>query len=130
MSCLTYAVGVTESKNKEIRLGIMSSQFSTSFFLSQWAQEEDKVPAAARRRIELDVVEDPHSREVCVGHNCSLYYNSDSEDYITMGKCARASLCTESRIIKDRLYIKDGNISRTVDCLNYEKQLLNWGSNS
>jgi len=104
----------------------MSTSFnSTSFFLSKWAEDKpEKKPRL--RRIELDIVEDPSVREVCQGGNCSLFYDSDEQDYITAGACQRQSFCTETRILKDGLFVKTGNVSSTNKCVNYDHQLKMW----
>lgn len=102
-----------------------SSQFySTSFFLSQWAQDDnlDK----KRSLIELDIVEDPNTREVCSGSSCSLFFDSKSGDYVSTGKCNRGTLCTETRILKDGLFIQEGQISTTSQCVNFDIQLNRW----
>ena len=78
------------------------------------------------RQIELDIVEDPSTREVCQGTSCSLYYDTSSTDYVTSGNCSRNSLCTETRIMKDSLYVRQGVISNTNKCVNYGTQLKDW----
>ena len=102
------------------------SQFSsTSFFLSKWAQE-DKINNSGKSRIELDIVEDPSTREVCNGDNCSLFYDSVNDEYITTGKCTRNTFCTETRIMKDGFFVETGLISQTINCVNYNHQIKNW----
>lgn len=89
-------------------------------------REEESSKKPKLRRIELDIVEDPSVREVCQGKQCSLFYDEDASEYLTAGNCERDSFCTETRIIKDGLFLKKGTISSTNQCVNYDDQLNPW----
>lgn len=116
----------TEHNMLNILLSGMTSTFnSTVFFLSKLGQEETK-KRPGMRQIELDIVEDPHTRQVCQGASCNLYYNDHSTGYLTTGNCQRSSLCTETRILKDSLFLEQGNISNTTSCVNFDVQLKTW----
>lgn len=104
-----------------------SSNFkSTSFYLSQWANNTEEKPVRTRKKIELEVVEDPSARKVCNGNSCSLYYDTKNSGYVPTGSCSRSTLCTETRIIKDSLFLKEGNVSNTLNSVHYDHQLHNW----
>ncbi|MHA2253197.1 MAG: hypothetical protein ACXAD7_22740 [Candidatus Kariarchaeaceae archaeon] len=105
-----------------------STQFrSSSFYLSQWASEEQSVQTPSRPDpIALDIVESQTTRQVCEGTNCSLYFDQAVDIYQTIGCCQRSTLCTEARILKDKLYVKKGSVSNTIHSVNHENQLLNW----
>lgn len=104
----------------------MATTFSsTSFLLQKWSNE-DESKLQNLRRIELDIVEDTSIREVCRGAKCSLFYDNNISDYVTMGECKKDILCTQTKIIKDSLFVTKGSHSITNDSMNFSTQLRNW----
>ena len=98
---------------------------STSFLLQKWSNNADK-KLSNMRRIELDIVEDKSTREVCRGSNCSLFYDNKSNEYMTMGNCKKNILCTQTKMIKDSLFLTTGVHSITNESMNFSEQLSNW----
>ena len=93
----------------------MATTFSSTSFLLQNGQMRI-IENSNMRRIELDIVDDNTSREVCRGSNCSLFYDNKSNDYLTMGNCKKEKLCTKINFIKDSIFISKGIQSST--CIN------------
>jgi len=107
----------------------MSKFQSTSFYLAQWANKSAPVPNPNKRDpVLIDIVENHTSRRICVGNTCGLYYESKDKMYQTVGDCKRNTLCTEMRIIKDKLYLKSGSESNTAKCIDYPSQLKSWNN--
>lgn len=105
---------------------IMASNFnSTMFMLQKWSNEDNRKFDTVRT-IELDIVNDNTSREVCRGADCSLFYDNENNDYLTMGNCKKENLCTKINFIKDSIFISKGIQSSTCESLNFSKHLKNW----
>lgn len=105
----------------------MSNFQSTSFYLNQWSNKSlAKIEINRRDPILLDIVESTSTREVCKGDGCGLFYESDDQSYQTVGDCVRTTLCTETRILRDKVYVKTGSNSNTVNCISHPNQLKTW----
>lgn len=101
--------------------------YSTSFYLSKWSSVSKSIKKPSRPNpIELDITNSKDTRKVCEGTQCTLFYDKSINTYQPLGSCQRSIFCTETRIIKDTLYVKQGEVSNTLDSINYENQLLNW----
>ncbi len=106
---------------------MVNTQFhSTAFYLDQWAGENKTIESTRPNPVIEDIKANENNRRVCKGSECSLYFNKIVGNYHSLGCCERNNLCTEARILKDKLFIKEGLISNTMNSLNYEIQLLNW----
>lgn len=110
---------------------MMSTFRSTSFYLSQWANKTEEAPEAVRKSpLLLDIVESTETRKVCKGDCCALYYNNKTNTYENFGGCTRASLCTETRIIRDAYFLKTGSVAETLNSISHPNQLNNWDETS
>lgn len=96
---------------------------SLTFLISQWSSNNNEEPIEPSLEWKEDLTK---LRNVCCGKNCRLDYDNDQLIYKPSGSCSRSTFCTETKIMKDSLFLKEGQVSETINSINFGIQLKTW----